>query len=118
MAVGVGRASWPLWGRVALAVLIVVTGAVWAGVGMGWFAKLRTSNAAASVAPYPVNAQTNFLNACEAAGDSVSSCGCALSYLQAHVSFTQVLADEDQLRTGTSPVVLPDFTAAVKHCGG
>ncbi len=120
MTVGVGRASWPLWGRLTLAGLLVVAGAVWSAVGMGWFAQLRSSSAtpaAAKIAPYPVNAQTNYLNACETGGGSVTSCGCQLSYLEQHISFTQVLADEDQLRTGTSPLALPDIAAAAKHCG-
>lgn len=38
--VGIGRSTWPTWGRVLIAVLVLAAGIVIAGDGLGWWGKL------------------------------------------------------------------------------
>jgi hypothetical protein len=64
---------------------------------------------------YPANVQANFLNACEANGGDVSSCGCALKWFESHRSLTQFMADDDQANNGGTP---PDMLKASAACGG
>lgn len=47
---------------------------------------------------YPVNVQTNYLNACEAKGGSSSRCNCTLDWLESNVSYTQFQADDAYMR--------------------
>jgi len=63
--------------------------------------------------PYPVNAQTNFLNSCEQTGGGVSYCQCILNWFEGHKSFTEFLADEDEIRTGGTPA---DAKTALRGC--
>jgi hypothetical protein len=66
-------------------------------------------------AAYPANVQTNFLNACEGNGGSVSTCGCTLSWFESHRSLTQFMADEDAIYAGSVPA---DVTTAEAACNG
>ena len=64
---------------------------------------------------YPANVQSNFLNACEATGGDVSTCGCALKWFESHRSLTQFMADDDQANNGGTP---SDMIKASAACGG
>lgn len=49
---------------------------------------------------YPVNVQTNFLNACETNGGSVSRCGCTLKAIEANVSLSKFQIAENAIEAG------------------
>lgn len=64
---------------------------------------------------YPTNVQSNFLNACEANGGAVSTCGCTLKWFESHKSLTQFIADDNQVNNGGVP---SDMVKASAACGG
>jgi hypothetical protein len=62
---------------------------------------------------YPVNIQTNFLNACEENGTQ-AACQCSLSWFEQHVSLQQFEQDDAEAGQGVTP---SDLTLAEEACG-
>jgi hypothetical protein len=66
-------------------------------------------------AAYPASTDQNFISACEQTSNGdVAYCQCTLNWFQAHVTYTQFLADEDMVRAGQIPA---DVTSAENACG-
>lgn len=64
---------------------------------------------------YPVNVQTNYLNACEQRA-SASACGCTLNWFEQNITLAQFEQDEASLEaTGQEPA---DLQSAVSACTG
>jgi hypothetical protein len=111
-----GRKKWTIGGALtgAASIATILTLLITAGQSsQSQSGNGKSQGDSAVTAAYPVNIQTNFLNACEENGTQ-AGCQCDLSWFEQHVSLQQFEQDDAEADQGVTP---PDLTLAAESCG-
>jgi hypothetical protein len=114
-----GKKKWTIGGAltgaasIATILTLLITAGQSSSSSQGQQGNGQSQGDSPATATYPVNIQTNFLNACEENGTQ-AACQCSLSWFEQHVSLQQFEQDDAEADQGITP---PDLTLAEEACG-